>query len=742
MGTNSIGWALTELDFSKKEGRILGMGSRIIPMSQDVLGKFDAGASISQTAERTRYRGMRRLHQRFLLRRERLHRVLNIMNFLPPHYSEAIDFQKHFGQFKSNTEVKLNYRLNEQGKNEFIFLESFEEMAMDFKEKGATIKIPLDWTIYYLRKKALTQKISREELGWILLNFNQKRGYYQLRGDEAEEGEDNNGKKEEFHSLKVKEVQDSGDKKKDSSVWYELVLENGWIYKRSSKEPLFGWEGKILDFIVTTSVDKNGEEIRDKEGDVKRSFRAVDSENDWIAIKKKTEQDIQGSGKTVGSYIYDTLLVKPSQKIRGKLVKTIERKFYKEELIKILEEQKKHHLELQDPLLLQACAEELYPKNEGHQSSLMGKDLNFLLIEDIIFYQRPLKTKKSTISDCPYEQRFYMKHGKKVVQPLKCISRSHPLFQEFRLWQFIRNLRIYSREISMGTNENSITQELLPEDPNWVELFEYLNQKKEITQKELLNFFGLSEKTHRWNYVEDRIYPCNETQWEIRKRLEGVKEVDPAVFLTPGVEIELWHLVYSVKDKIEFRQALNTFANKHKLDATSFLDQFLKFPSFKNEYGAYSEKAIKKLLPLMRQGILWNAQTIAPATKSRIDGILLRLQAIDFDSSKVEEISDDDIPKAVLKSFLDRESRPYSGLSTYQACYAVYNRHSEVSELSYWKSPEDIELYLKKFKQHSLKNPIVEQVVTEILRVVIFGNTTGKGQSVFLMKFTWNWEGR
>ena len=49
LGTNSIGWALINLDFENKEGAILGLGSRIIPMSQDILGKFDSGNSISQT---------------------------------------------------------------------------------------------------------------------------------------------------------------------------------------------------------------------------------------------------------------------------------------------------------------------------------------------------------------------------------------------------------------------------------------------------------------------------------------------------------------------------------------------------------------------------------------------------------------------------------------------------------------------------------------------------------------------
>ncbi|MCL2501533.1 MAG: hypothetical protein FWE99_00185 [Bacteroidales bacterium] len=43
LGTNSIGWALVEHDFEAKIGEILGLGSRIIPMGQDILGKFDAG---------------------------------------------------------------------------------------------------------------------------------------------------------------------------------------------------------------------------------------------------------------------------------------------------------------------------------------------------------------------------------------------------------------------------------------------------------------------------------------------------------------------------------------------------------------------------------------------------------------------------------------------------------------------------------------------------------------------------
>ena len=116
------------------------------------------------------------------------------------------------------------------------------------------LKVPYDWTLYYLRKKALTQSISKEELAWILLNFNQKRGYYQLRG--AEEVEEKN-KQIEYRSLKVIKVEATEDKK-GKGIWYNIYLENGWLYRRSSSVSLKSWEGMTKDFIVTTELNDDG----------------------------------------------------------------------------------------------------------------------------------------------------------------------------------------------------------------------------------------------------------------------------------------------------------------------------------------------------------------------------------------------------------------------------------------------------------------------------------------------------
>ncbi|WP_018674453.1 type II CRISPR RNA-guided endonuclease Cas9 [Riemerella columbina] len=731
IGTNSIGWALTEQDFDNKKGRIIDLGVRIIPMSQDILSKFDSGVSISQTAERTRYRGIRRLRERHLLRRERLHRVLNIMNFLPKHYAQNIDFENRKGQFIDNKEVKLNYKPEENGQFTFVFQDSFQEMLQLFKDNGYSENIPYDWTLYYLRKKALQHKISKEELAWLLLNFNQKRGYYELREEEEKEKEEKDVETiEEFYALKVVSVEED---KNSSANWYLVHLENGFIYRRKSTEPLDDWVGMTKEFIVTTTLDKDGTPKKDKEGDIKRSFRMVDSEKDWIAIKKKTEHDINNSGKQVGTYIFDTLLKNPTQKINGKLVKTIERKYYKEELKAILKKQKEFHTELNDKDLYYACIEELYPHNEAHRSNISDKDFTYLFVDDIIFYQRPLKSKKSTISDCSYEVKKYIKDGEKLEKPLKCIAKSHPLYQEFRLWQFIQNLRIYKKQ---GINEKGevqinqdITQQLLPDEEAYTNLFDFLNELKEVEQYQLLKYFSdlkklpkisKSEPAYTWNYVEDKKYPCNTSHSAFVSRLKKVKGIDVETFLTKEVEQHLWHIIYSVKDKKEFEKALGTFAEKYAIDTESFVENFKKFPPFLNDYGAYSEKALKKLVPLMRMGKYWSENDISDTTKENISDIMERLEDINFEKEKFESVTDDLVSKQLLKSFASfKDKNPLKGLNTYQACYAVYKRHSEAAEITQWKSPKDIEHYLNHiFKQHQLRNPIVEQIATETLRLV------------------------
>ncbi len=729
LGTNSIGWALIEQDFEKTQGKILGMGTRIIPMSQDVMGEFDKGNSVSQTAERTRLRSVRRLRERHLLRRERLHRVLNILGFLPKHYVDQIDFQARAGKFLAETEPKIAY---DNGK--FLFNVSFEEMLDEFRVHHPTLvdgnrKVPYDWTIYFLRKKALNERIEKEELAWIILNFNQKRGYYQLRGEDEEEKPN---KLEEFYSLKVVDIKVDESPNKKGDIWYSLILENGWIYRRSSKVPLDDWLGKTRDFIVTTDIDEYGNHKLDKEGNPKRSFRAP-SEDDWGLRKKKTEKEILDSSKTVGQFIFENLLDNPSQKIKGKLVRTIERKFYKDELKQILSSQKRFHPELNDAYLMADCVRELYKHNHSHQNFLASKDILHLLVDDIIFYQRPLRSQKSTVSNCPLEVKTYKKDGVEIKAPYKVAPKSHPLFQEFRLLQWISNLRIIRK-----TDDSDVTLEFLGTQEKTKKLLDYLMTQSEIDCSKLMTFLLSSEglkknelrsesAKYRWNYVYDsetggsKTYPANTTRAEFLKRLGKVEGFDFAKY-TEEFEESLWHLVYSVTDRIEFEKALRKFARKNGVEINSFVENFKKFPPYKSEYASYSLKAIKKLIALMRFGENWNSENLAENTILRIEKILDGEYDIEI-KDKVREYSQ----SRNLKSVED-----FQGLPEWFSKYIVYGRHSEASESVKWTSSLELADFIQEFKQHSLRNPIVEQVVLETLRVVKdIWNKYGHGQKDF-----------
>lgn len=721
LGTNSIGWAVVNAqENSLNEVQIKGIvaaGSRIIPMDAAILGDFNKGNSISQTADRTAFRGVRRLIERFLLRRERLHRVLRVMGFLPQHYLKNID---KYGKFINFAEPKIPWKKLSDNKYEFIFKESFKEMLNEFSKNQPSLvsdgkKVPYDWTLYYLRKKALTSKISKEELSWLLLNANHKRGYYQLRGEEED---DDKKQIVEFYALKVVDVIDSGDKK-GKETWYNIVLENGWIYRRTNNEPL-DWVGKIKEFIVTTSLDENGEPKKDKDGEIKRSFR-VPKEGDWTLIKKKTEADLEISGKYVGEYIFDTLLNSPNQKIRGKLISTIERKYYKAELREILRIQKTFHSELNDNSLYKECLEELYPNNPGYFADRINKDFINLFVNDIILYQRPLKTKKSLIGDCPYEKRVYIdkETNERTTVSIKCVAKSHPVFQEFRLWQFISNIRIYEREKQIDGKicfDVDVTNDFLKTEDDYVELYYWLNDRKDVNQKMFLSYpkFGLKKNVSnfRWNYIEDdsKLYPCNKTRSAILSKL-GKKEERGK--LTRELEFKIWHILYSINSQQEINQVFTDKGKKcgiYKELQSVFSEesvQRIKNVKFEEtDYGSYSLKAINRLLPLMRMGSLWQEDNIDNYSKGRISKII----SGEYDSKIRERVRE----KAInLKNIND-----FKGLPLWLACYIVYDRHSETKEITKWETPENLDFYINSFKQHSLRNPIVEQVVTETLRVV------------------------
>src|SRR5690606_3318775 len=102
----------------------------------------------------------------------------------------------------------------------------------------------------------------------------------------------------------------------------------------------------------------------------------------------------------------------------------------------------------------------------------------------------------------------------------------------------------------------------------------------------------------------------NETRVSFATRFKRCGFTEYADFLTQEKERELWHYLYSVNIKertANDNKSAVTFFNNY-FDGFDIDDEvkekiikdFVNYPSFTSRYCAYSEKALKKLLPLIR----------------------------------------------------------------------------------------------------------------------------------------------
>lgn len=136
LGTNSIGWALID----DVQNKIIGMGSRIFPMGVENLGEGE-GREMSKNAGRTGARGVRRQFFRRRLRKKVLLKALSENNMCPMNITDFENWNKA-KQFPS------------------------EKLAQWFALNP-----------YELRQKALTEKLSLEEIGRIFYHLIQRRGF-------------------------------------------------------------------------------------------------------------------------------------------------------------------------------------------------------------------------------------------------------------------------------------------------------------------------------------------------------------------------------------------------------------------------------------------------------------------------------------------------------------------------------------------------------------------------------------
>lgn len=729
LGTNSIGASLVNLpksidDFGKY-GSIEWLGSRIIPVEGDYLQKFESGGQAeTKAAARRKKRGSRRLKHRYKLRRTRLIQVFKILGWIDESFPE--DFKKRINDdknFKFNISDYLPF-------SDETIEEATELLGVkDKRNKKRNIVIPEDWIVYYLRKKALTKKITISELARIIYMMNQRRGFKSSRKDLKD---DNVIEIKKAYELIIKSVELKSDEKNKKGQ-YTFVITPTISEVQPWEETLYKkpeWEGKKFKYVVTW---RNGKQLKPQRA----------TTNDWEAVVVALDNEMEQRNQHPGEFFFDELVKDKNYKIRQF---PILRKRYKSELDAIwkkqLEERMKDNSEqelLNDNKLEQiACT--LYKHNLAKQKELKQKGLFHIISEDIIYYQRELKSQKNSVGECQYEKH---KGIDGEIYGVKCSPKSSPEFQEFRIWQDIHNIRILEKEQRVNgitKIDADVTKQFINEIAK-EKLFELFDSSKEVSEQNIfdtLNFLSEDKKLNSDNY---RINLFSEN----RKKLLGneTKEMFRKVFRKFDYETEgekllsdkiifkkLWHIIYSIsssdleKSSNGILAALgwnkeNTKRWKKEGEKNSnwqlfklpkeIAEAFSKMPEMKKQYASYSIKAINKLLPLMRCGKYWKWDAIHNETKERIENILT--EGWDFTNDK-----------RTGKLFKEREfanKEQFSGLPVWMSCYVAYGRHSErESDKKY--SMEDIKTLdiMKLIPNNSLRNPVVEQVVRETLFLV------------------------
>ncbi|MCZ4318770.1 type II CRISPR RNA-guided endonuclease Cas9 [Aequorivita viscosa] len=630
LGTTSIGWGIVEENENREKSKIIKLGVRVNPLTTDEKINFEGGKPISTNADRTLKRGARRNLDRYQLRREALIKILIKNGFI-------------------TTETPLT----EVGKN--------------------TTHQTLS-----LRSAAANQKISLEDLSKILLAINKKRGYKSSRKAKLEaDGVAIDGMAvakilynekltpgQYVYNLlteKKKHIPDfypSDLKAEFNAIWtvqkqfYPEILTEELFQNLQAKNKSQTWAICKEPFNIVgikLQGNKSEQKFQRYEFRVKGLTEILDLEHLAIVLQEINNAINSTSGYlgkisdrskvlflnklTVGEYQYQQIATNPHVSLKNQV---FYRQDYLDEFEQIWETQAKFYKEL-------------------------TAELKAEIRDVIIFYQRPLKSQKGLLSFCLFEswQQTYFdevkqKERKRTIGH-RVIPKSSPLFQEFKIWQNINDLKLipqgdisfdlFNAEKSGSYKKNQVVD--LEEDDKKL-LFEEANLRGNLSTTAVLKLLGLSAKDWKLNFKEgingnttnQKLFNVYQEiakregygiGWEKLTASEILNELKN-IFPEMGIDVtilgfdanlqknefdkqasyQLWHLLYSAGDdgNISEEDRLtygNTDVNlKKKLHQKfGFKPEYaalLANITFSNDYGNLSARAIRKIIPHLQEG--------------------------------------------------------------------------------------------------------------------------------------------
>jgi CRISPR-associated endonuclease Csn1 len=688
LGTNSIGWALINLNSENKEGEIIDLGSRIIPMGAEV-SNFEQGNPQTKNAERRMARSIRRMGKRYKARRNKLLYILHQAGILPDQFQFSAPFDNPLSIQKTNL---LPIR----------------------KKTGQLTSVEL----MEIKVKALTEPIALKEIGRLIFNYNQLRGYSGGGEDEEEQREETNeDQNKEAEFLKYEKII------KQVKILSDPLKQEG---KKKGKEYFIAevdLDGDVLQGETVLNTLKKGDEIelqiiirRDKKGKVTSINFSMPVKTSWRKSMEELEEELDKLSEEKGAeaYLCEYFLKKLADKNYKTRNKVILRNRYQAEFDAIWDAQVKLNNEfrqiVENQQLLNAIATFIFPGNNpehkqaDYRSLAIEKGLKYLIKEQIIYYQRELKDQSDLIGYCRFEKTE------------RVVPKSHPVFQEFKIWEQINKLSINTR-VQKGIKKSGEPKYEYNDVPLAVHykkwLFDELQKKKEVSGKGLytkLEKEGAIIKNESFlnGIHKDAKLKGNETLLFLKAQLKDWFE---KLKLNESKNLaEFWEILYHAKgNEYDLNSdrciKLKAFIES-KTGETENMDKLvIRFAKIKfaRNYASLSLKAVNKLLPLLRAGDYFN-----PGLPENIHTTIVKI---------LNEKQEDPFLKAV-QEVLENYQHIFladGGMQPSYAAILVYGKHTAETFTG-----DDIKTYtdIIEIPRGELRNPLAEQLINETLKMV------------------------
>lgn len=485
LGCNSIGWALVnEAENTEEISSIIKLGVRVNPLTVDEMQNFEKGKSITTNADRTLKRSMRRNLQRYKLRRDTLIEVLKEHGFI----TDSTLLSEH-----GNKTTFETYRLRAKAAVEEISLEKFARVLLMInkkrgykssrKAKGSEDGVLIDGMD--VARKLYEEGLTPGELCLQILEAGKKNLPDFYRSDLQNEFDRIWNFQKQFNpELFCDAVKEEVRGKNRSQTWAILAKFFVWSEKESVwNEKEARTEERVKEYkLVGLKRDTKGNELKleNYRWRVQALSEQLNPEIVAIVLQEINGQISASSGylgaisdrskqlyfnrQTVGQYLMSELEKDPNVSLRNRV---FYRQDYLDEFDRIWEKQAEFHEELTVEL-----------KKE--------------IRDIIIFYQRRLKSQKGLISFCEFEKREVVveEDGRKKNKTVGCrvIPRSHPLFQEFKIWQTLNDIEVFAWDKQSKRKKADKSSILFDnsEDALLVEGKRFLYQEeKELLAKEL-----------------------------------------------------------------------------------------------------------------------------------------------------------------------------------------------------------------------------------------------------------------